>query len=135
MSQASSSTHRRVLVVEDDVPSALLTREALALLDCDVTLAGTGEDAVGLVASTHFDLVFMDYHLPRLNGIEATVRIRSTQITRAAPRLPIIGLTASAMPEEREACLRSGMDDVLLKPFLLPDLLKMVDKWCPVVSN
>lgn len=129
MTPSLQGRQRRVLVVEDDEPSAILAREALSMMGCEVSIAAAGDEAIDRVSSAPFDLVFMDYHLPRVNGLEATKRIREREARSATPRIPIVGLTASAMPAERAACLRSGMDDVLLKPFRLEELQSMVARW------
>jgi CheY-like chemotaxis protein len=120
---------QRVLVVEDDEPSAILAVEAISLLGCEVTRAFAGDEAVELILGSRFDLVFMDYHLPRMNGLDATAAVRSHEARESVRRTPIVGLTASAMPEERSACLQFGMDDVLLKPFRLEELGCMLKRW------
>jgi CheY-like chemotaxis protein len=129
MSPASNTSRKRILVVEDDEPSAILAEEALSLMGCEVVRAADGDHAVNLVFGMRFDLVFMDYHLPRMNGLEATLRIREREGAEATDRTAIVGLTASALPQERADCLRSGMDDVLLKPFKLAELRTMVARW------
>ena len=58
----------------------------------------------------------MDVHMPELDGIEATRRIRAAEAASGRPRTPIIALTANAFGEDREACLAAGMDDFLVKP-------------------
>ena len=58
----------------------------------------------------------MDVHMPELDGIEATRRIRAAEAAMRPPRTPIVALTANAFGEDREACLAAGMDDFLVKP-------------------
>jgi signal transduction histidine kinase len=130
----------RVLVVEDNqvnemIAVALLKRlgidahvvhhgkEALALLACDITRANSG-----------FDLVFMDCEMPVLDGYETTRQLRIWEETNQQQRLPVIALTAHAMPEHRERCLAAGMDDHLTKPLSLAALAIALQRWSPNIS-
>ena len=69
----------------------------------------------------------MDYQMPEMNGIEATLAIRELGVTT-----PIIALTANAMQGDREMFLESGMDDYMSKPFKIDELVAMLKKWLPV---
>jgi CheY-like chemotaxis protein len=130
---ASRVSQRRAdaLLVEDDELSALYATEALRQFGCDVSLARDGEEAVSATADHRFDVIFMDYHLPLRDGLEATKLIRRAEAQMNASAIPIVGLTASTSPEERAQCLKAGMNDVLCKPFLLVEMLQMLDRWVP----
>ena len=67
-------------------------------------------------AGTPYDRVLMDLHMPGMDGIEATRRIRAIEAEQEAPRSPILALTANASAEDRDACLTAGMDGFLVKP-------------------
>src|SRR5262249_47257887 len=67
-------------------------------------------------AGTPYDRVLMDQHIPGMDGIEATRRIRAIEAEQEAPRTPILALTANASAEDRDACLGAGMDGFLVKP-------------------
>jgi PAS domain S-box-containing protein len=106
----------RVLLAEDNpvnqrVASALLARDGH-----EVEVAFNGREAVAACARATWDLVLMDVQMPEMDGFDATRAIRDAEGKNGALRVPIIALTASAMPEDRSACLAAGMDDVLTKP-------------------
>lgn len=129
MSEQASHSAYRVLLVEDNEPNAIYATEALKYFGCEVTRACAGEEAVRLADGDRFDVIFMDYHMTRMNGLEATRLIRGGELANDRTPVPIIALTASSTDEEREACLESGMVDVLLKPFLLTELQRLLTKW------
>jgi CheY-like chemotaxis protein/HPt (histidine-containing phosphotransfer) domain-containing protein len=107
---------RRVLLAEDNPINQLVAAEMLRKLGCIVTLAGNGAEAVDLVLMNSFDLVLMDCQMPQMDGFTATHRIRDAEMAGQRPSLPIVALTANAMPGDREACLAAGMSDYLMKP-------------------
>lgn len=103
--------------------------ELLQSMGARVTVAGDGLQAVELLersADDSFDLVLMDLQMPRLDGYDATERLRCQQ--RFA-RLPILAMTAHAMPEERERCLAIGMNDHLAKPIDPTALAATLARW------
>lgn len=108
-----------VLIAEDNDINALLAQATLGKLGHIPTVVGDGVAAVKAVASAHnvgapFDLVLMDLHLPGMDGLEATRRIRAMG---EAGRVPVIALTANAFAEDRKACMDAGMDAFVVKPF------------------
>ncbi len=105
----------RVLLVEDNKTNRLLATRLLEKLQASVRSAGDGEQALAVLDAEpgEFDLVLMDIQMPVMDGIEATSRLRADP--RFA-RLPIVALTADAMPQDRARCLEVGMDDYLSKP-------------------
>lgn len=123
----------RVLAVDDNPANLKLVSTLLADLCQEVVQASDGYQAVSLCKENHFDLVFMDIQMPGLSGLEATQAIRAheNEIGRKK-RLPIIALTAHAMANEREALLKSGMDDYLTKPVHESQLAHMLEKWTGV---
>jgi len=119
----------RVLLVEDNPVNQLVAKGMLAKLGCQVQLATQGAEALELLEQDEFDLVLMDCNMPVMDGYEASRRIRQSG---RWPDLPIVALTANAMPEERERCRAAGMNDYLAKPFRREELLALVDHWVPV---
>jgi CheY-like chemotaxis protein len=117
-----------ILVAEDNDINALLARNLLARLGHRPVIAGNGADAVTAYVTaqafgTPFDIVLMDLHMPGMNGLEASGRIRATERLTGAPRTPIIALTADAFAENRDACFAAGMDGFLTKPLDREQLL------------
>jgi PAS domain S-box-containing protein len=110
-----------ILVAEDNEINALLTRSLLERLGHRATLVGDGVAAYQAWLKAHaagapFDLILMDVQMPDGDGIEATTRIRAAEISAAWARTQIVGLSANAFAEDREACLDAGMDGFLVKP-------------------
>lgn len=126
---ATAKGRARILLVEDNPVNQLVAKGMLAKLGCQVELATQGVEALARLEEQAFDLVLMDCNMPVMDGYEATRRIRERG---RCPGLPIVALTANAMPEERERCRAAGMDDYLAKPFRREDLLAVVDRWVPV---
>ena len=85
-------------------------------------LAEDGRQAVALALAGKYDVIVMDCFMPEMDGYEATAEIRKRQTQAGLPRVPIIALTANALPEDREKCLAAGMDDYLSKPVRKEDL-------------
>jgi signal transduction histidine kinase/CheY-like chemotaxis protein len=117
-----------ILVAEDNDINALLARNLLARLGHRPVIAANGADAVTAYVTaqafgTPFDIVLMDLHMPGMNGLEASGRIRATERLTGAPRTPIIALTADAFAENRDACFAAGMDGFLTKPLDREQLL------------
>jgi signal transduction histidine kinase/DNA-binding response OmpR family regulator len=110
-----------ILVAEDNEINALLARALLVKLGHRPTMVQNGTAAVDTwlaarAAGTPYDRVLMDLHMPGMDGLEATRRIRAIEAEQDSPRTPIIALTANASAEDREACLAAGMDGFVVKP-------------------
>lgn len=119
------------LVAEDDAASRVLATAVLEREGLQVTVVGDGAEAVAAWRSGHYDILFLDNHMPRMNGRDAATEIRAAERSEGRARTPIIGITASGLPEERNECLDAGMDALLLKPFRLDDLSRMLRQWLP----
>jgi len=117
---------RRVLVVEDEPVNRELAMALLEEAGLIVDLAEDGLEAVDRIARNRYDLVFMDMQMPRLDGLDATRRIRESTPARA---LPIIAMTANAYAEDRARCLAAGMDDFITKPIEPETLFGVCVKW------
>jgi signal transduction histidine kinase/HPt (histidine-containing phosphotransfer) domain-containing protein len=117
-----------VLVVEDNELNQQVARELLQMVGMQVEVAGDGAAALQCLRAQDFDLVLMDMQMPVMDGLKATAEIRRE--TRWAA-LPIVAMTANAMPQDRERCLRAGMNDHLSKPIEPPRLWNMLLRWLP----
>ena len=124
-----------ILLVEDNPVNQLVAGKFLEKMQLNVTLADNGAEAVAWVRKKSFDAVLMDLHMPVMDGVEATRQIRAMP---EGGSLPIIAMTASAMTEERQACLDAGMNDHIAKPIehdlLVSCLLALVKPRHPVVE-
>ena len=117
-----------VLLVEDNAVNALVAQSALERLGLRVTLAQDGQQALDLLmpGAHGFDVVLMDCQMPVLDGIEATRRLRAHENDTGSPNVPVIALTANAMPADRQRCTAVGMDDHLAKPFRQDELRQVL---------
>lgn len=119
----------RILLAEDNPSNAALADVALRHFKCEVRVVHDGASAVAAAEQEPFDMIFMDYHMPVMDGLQATSEIRGYETAHGRQRTPIVAITASAMPTERQQCLAAGMDDVLVKPFVLNELKTMLQRW------
>jgi CheY-like chemotaxis protein len=116
----------RVLVVEDALLNTMVATHILNRLGYEVDSVASGSRAVEMVDETDYHLVLMDCQLPEMDGVAATEAIRRKH-DRAA--LPIVAVTAMAMPGDREKCLAAGMDDYLAKPYGAQQLTAIIERW------
>ena len=117
----------RVLVVDDTDVNRELVKLMLQPLGCQVEEASGGADGVKAAVTQAYDLILMDVRMPGVDGLEATRVIRAT--SRLNRRTPILALTADVQPENTQACLAAGMDDVLAKPIVPQQLLTKIAEW------
>jgi CheY-like chemotaxis protein len=105
----------RLLLAEDNPVSQALALAMLSKLGLRADLARDGAEAVAAVRAAAYDAVLMDVRMPEVDGLEATRRIRADGDAVYQPW--IVAVTANACEDERERCLRAGMDDFVSKPF------------------
>ena len=116
----------RVLVAEDNRINVMLANSLLTKMGHRVDTVANGREALEALSRAPYDIVLMDVHMPEMDGIEATRRIRVAESTgRRRGRLPIVALTASALEGDKQICIDAGMDDFLPKP-LDPEQLRKV---------
>ncbi|MGH8433061.1 MAG: response regulator, partial [Pseudomonas sp.] len=118
----------RVLLVEDNPVNQLVAKGMLSKIGCKVSIAAHGAQALDYLEQEPVDLILMDCNMPVMDGYEASRRIRQSG---RWPDLPIIALTANALPDERERCTAAGMNDYLAKPFRREELIALLEQWLP----
>src|SRR6516162_2598043 len=111
----------RMLVAEDNDFNRDLLKHMLARLEPSAAIATNGRETLALLEREPFDLLLLDIHMPELDGFQVVRALRERERT-AGGHLPVIALTARSRKEDREQCLRAGMDEYLAKPFTAADL-------------
>jgi CheY-like chemotaxis protein len=94
-----------------------------------VVLVEDGRGALEKLQRERFDMILMDVRMPVMDGIEATKRIRGGEVPAVDPKIPIVALTAHALPGDRERLLAGGMDDYISKPIGLDELDRVLDRF------
>ncbi len=124
MSPKSAILDMSILVVEDERINYRLLEALLNKMVAKVEHAVNGRVAVDLVINNHYDLVFMDMHMPVMGGIEATKILK-----RLYPKLPIIALTSSMLTEDINSTLEAGCDGFMFKPTKRQLLIDVINKY------
>ncbi|CAK9224226.1 unnamed protein product [Sphagnum troendelagicum] len=148
----SSGPHRalRVLLAEDNKVNIMVAQSMLKRLGHTLEAVGNGADAIQALQQSSYDLILMDIHMPIMNGLEATKRIRQFEktgswtspdslelspefcISDALPaRIPIIAMTANALHDNVEECFRHGMDSFIAKPVTFTKLEQVLKQLFP----
>ena len=143
MSVQSESTHqpeqnvlpklskKQVLVVDDNKINQLIIKEMLLSLNQYVDLVSDAHNALKMMQARDYDVLFMDLHMPHMDGMEATRALRDMHIHQPY----VIALTADAYPETRTQALRSGMDDYVTKPFVKADIARVLERFDMLLSR
>lgn len=133
VSDTPLQTLASILVVEDNAVNRLLAKKLIASLRPELTIYEAHNGIEGVEAFTRYrpDLILMDIQMPEMNGYEATQQIRQIE----TGHIPILALTASILPLERERCLAAGMDDYLTKPIARTVLEQALEQWLPLPNS
>ncbi len=119
----------RVLLVEDNRVNQKVALALLARVGIVADVASTGAEAIEALKRKACDLVLMDVSMPVMDGLEATAALRAPGSGVLDPAVPVVAMTAHAMPEDRERCLRAGMNDYLSKPISPETLIPILDRY------
>jgi CheY-like chemotaxis protein len=119
----------KILLAEDNVINQKVAILNLEKLSHQVLIVEDGIQVVETFINEHPDVIFMDIHMPKMDGVEATLKIREWEMqNKIQNRVPIVAMTANAQKSEKELFMASGMDDYLSKPFNTRDLLWVMDR-------
>jgi CheY-like chemotaxis protein len=121
-----------VLVAEDNEINRLVAKVLLDKLRLRMAVACDGREAIQMAAAHSYDAILMDCMMPEVDGLQATQEIRAAE---GPSHVPIIAMTALAMPGDRERCLAAGMDDYLSKPVRLETLGAVIHRWLPTTNG
>ncbi len=118
-----------ILIVDDNETNIMVAQDMLEVLGAKVSSAKNGLGALEALEQKDFDLVFMDCHMPEMDGYEATRKIRQLKPQQRNYNIAIVAMTASAMVGDREKCLSSGMDDYMTKPIEIDVIQQKLQYW------
>ncbi|NTV52412.1 MAG: response regulator [Candidatus Firestonebacteria bacterium] len=122
---------RRILLAEDNVSNQQVAVELLKKMNLSVDAVANGAEALRALETIPYDLLMMDVQMPEMDGLDATAHIRQPHSRALNPQIPIIALTANALPGDREMCLAAGMNDYISKPIDPVALAAVIMKWLP----
>jgi CheY-like chemotaxis protein len=122
------NTGAKILLVEDNVVNQQVALGMIKKLGLNADIVNNGLEAIEAFKSPEYDLVFMDVQMPKMNGMEATKKIRIIEASTSS-HIPIIAMTAHAMKDDRKHCLEAGMDDYISKPIKIQSLIHTLDYW------
>lgn len=121
-----------ILLVEDNLLNQKVVIFNLKKYNYNVTAVTNGPEAIELVKQHTFDLVLMDIMLPEMNGYEITAAIREYETANAIENpVPIIAITANTLDNDRERCIKVGMNEYLSKPFTAAQLIEKIRIFIP----
>lgn len=125
----------KVLLAEDNQSNQILEQRMLEKEGVDLTLVNNGEEALERYQEEDFDLILMDVYMPEMDGVEATKQIRKMETENDKKHIPIIAISASVMPKDKERIFDAGVDDFLGKPIAKNYLLNKIKKWTTGTEN
>lgn len=129
ITHSEKSKNANILLVEDNETNRIVARSIFKKLGYLVDIAENGQEAIDALKKKSYHLIFMDCQMPKMDGYEATRRIRKATDLTSSPNIPIIALTAYVMKEDKERCLNVGMNDYISKPIAPEKVSQAIDKW------
>jgi len=129
----SAPSAARILLVDDHPMNREIGVALLVLAGCKVDMAENGQQAVDAAAVGDYDMILMDIHMPLMDGLAATRAIRA--LNSPASKVPIIAMSAGALPQQVERCYAAGMVDHIAKPIQREVLYAKVERWLTAPTN
>jgi signal transduction histidine kinase/ActR/RegA family two-component response regulator len=126
---SDSFEHKKILIVEDNKVNRMVAEKILCNMKFDPVCVESGEECIKAVKEETFDLIFMDCHMPDMDGFETTAALRKYEAEQQRNPVPIIALTANTSAEIRQECLTSGMSDYVAKPIKIDTLFEVMKRW------
>lgn len=117
----------KILLAEDNLVNQKVAVKIFEKLGYRIDLAGNGYEVLDAVENIEYDLIFMDVHMPEMDGLTASRELNKLYKIEERPK--IIAMTANAMQGDREECIAAGMDDYIAKPVRLEALQEILEKW------
>lgn len=124
-----STEDLKLLIVDDNELMRELLMDMLGMYNCVIDTAASGQEALEKVKSNQYEMLLMDCHMPDMDGFETTRMIRLYEDESSLQPTPIIAVTGDATIEDEAACLASGMDGFLSKPFVIKQLEDILEHW------
>jgi CheY-like chemotaxis protein len=131
----ASKQNLQVLIVDDNAINREIVCSMLRKMGCEPIVAKDGLEAVEISKNEVHDIILMDVQMPGMDGLEASRTIRQREQNLNLKRKPIIALTANAMTDDKENCIKAGMDDYLTKPFTRVQLTELMSRWTKVLTQ
>jgi two-component system, sensor histidine kinase and response regulator len=132
LAEARAQMAGRILLADDSECNQVLVARLLEKRGYRVDVVADGSEAIAALPQKHYDLLLLDCFMPKMDGYETARSIRTSEMQ--GQRIPIIAMTANTLPEDRQKCLASGMDDYIAKPLTKDDLLMAIKRWLPTPS-
>jgi signal transduction histidine kinase/CheY-like chemotaxis protein/HPt (histidine-containing phosphotransfer) domain-containing protein len=126
-----SDRHIRILLTEDHITNQQVALAILNRLGVRADVAANGAEAVKALETLSYDLVFMDVQMPVMDGLQATRIIRDPKSAVRDHDIPVIAMTAYAMQDDRDVCLKAGMNDYIQKPVSPKAIAEKIEEWLP----
>lgn len=127
------TTQVKILIAEDSLVNQKILLRILEQFGYYADVVSTGYEALMAVDTVEYDIIFMDVHMPEMDGLEATRRILNSR--RADERPKIIALTANALSDDKYKCIEAGMDDYITKPVRLEEVVSILKRWAPLQTR